>query len=267
MKSYLNRKALIFFLVLNCAVGTVTWAAPQRATPVIPKKVLFIGNSYTSQVRKQLLQMLRNSPYRETTLRFITKGGAKLKEHRKNETTLQVIKNGNWDYVVLQEQSQTPAIGGRSTRSFHASVDALSEWIKESGAQPVLYMTWGRRDGDRRNKMPTFANMQSKLRRAYTSAAKRNNTILAPVGEAWAVVRDQNKDLGDQLFASDGSHPSNKGAYLTACVFFRVLFNDSLAAIQSSDSLTDQEWQVIKNAALKVEIQDYSDHQGIRVSR
>ena len=36
-------------------------------------------------------------------------GGATLQSHSTNNNTIQLISNGNWDYVVLQEQSQFPS--------------------------------------------------------------------------------------------------------------------------------------------------------------
>ncbi len=108
------------------------------------------------------LQMLANSPYRNVTAQFITKGGRTLEKHLGDKNTLTTIKNGNWGYVILQEQSQTPALPGKYQQSFLRSVKAFTHIIRKAGAKPVLYMTWGRRDGDAMNKdlFPDYETMQ-----------------------------------------------------------------------------------------------------------
>ncbi|MFC1736379.1 DUF4886 domain-containing protein [Candidatus Hydrogenedentota bacterium] len=230
--------------------------ASQDEPDPVPRRVLFIGNSYTSQIRESLTHMLANSPHKHITVEFITKGGPTLRQYLSDKSTLERIKTGNWDFVVLQDQSQTPALPGKHTQSFHSSVDALSKLIRDAGAEPVLYMTWGRRDGDMKNKevFPDFDTMQKKLADAYRSAAKRNKASLAPVGLAWSLVRQRDKTLGNDLYKADGSHPSFKGACLASCVFFRVLFHDSLESIQRQDTLKTHEWQIIRDAALNIDM-------------
>ena len=227
---------------------------PVRLTASKPvgNRVLFIGNSYTSCIQKQLADALASSRYRRTTFEFITPGGRRLKNHLNNPATLKRIRTGNWDAVVLQDQSQTPALPGKPSQSFHASVDALTKHIRRAGAKPVLYMTWGRRHGDPRNKriFPDYDTMQKKLTAAYRAAAKRNKIDLAPVGDVWAIVRKTHPALGNRLYAKDNSHPSSHGAYLASCVFFRVLFNDSLESMPTGGGLTEVEAAKLKNIAL-----------------
>ena len=226
--------------------------AAQEKLSAAPKRVLFIGNSYTAQVRGTLLQMLANSPYNKSSFEFITKGGATLQQHLNSTNTLQRIAEGNWDFVVLQDQSQTPALPGKFEKSFHRSVDQLTQLIRTAGAEPVLYMTWGRRAGDARNNtlFPDFETMQKKISAAYRAAAKRNDISLAPVGEVWAMVLKKDKALGNELYRQDGSHPSAKGAHLVSSVFFHLLFNDSLYSVWAEGALGRYESNLIKNAVL-----------------
>jgi len=152
---------------------------------------------------------------------------------------------------VLQEQSQTPALGGQYTQSFHQSVDQLSKIIKDAGATPVLYATWGRRDGDSKNAaaFPNFETMNAKLARSYQQAATRNGARVAPVGQAWAAVKKQDEALWHTLYRKDGSHPSANGAYLTTCVFAQLLFPDTAANLPSPKALKQHERSIIRQAA------------------
>lgn len=221
---------------------------------MIPKRVLFIGNSYTGQIENRLLDMLSGSPYKDTSFHFITAGGITLKRHLNDENTLNSIKTGKWDIVVLQEQSQFPALPGKREQSFQTSVDVFTELIRRAGAEPLLYMTWGRLDGDKTYEklFPDYDTMQQKLSDAYIEAAKRNKIPIAPVGEVWSIVREKDTELGRGLYANDGSHPSSKGAFLACCVFFRTLFNDSLESIQPHDGVTGDEAELIKSAVLSL---------------
>jgi hypothetical protein len=155
---------------------------------------------------------------------------------------------------VIQEQSQMPALGGKYEKAFHRSVVQFTKIIREAGSEPILYMTWGRRDGVQDNKevFPDYETMQKKLSSAYTAAAKRNQVLLAPVGDAWSSVRQLDNKLGLALYKADGSHPSDKGAYLASYVFFWGLFPGSLESMNYQGTLTNEECQMFKDAILKL---------------
>lgn len=75
------------------------------------KKVLFIGNSYTASNNLPLLiDQMANSTGDDLIYDSNTPGGYTLKQHSSNATTLSKINQGNWDYVVLQDQSQYPSL-------------------------------------------------------------------------------------------------------------------------------------------------------------
>jgi hypothetical protein len=225
--------------------------AAEQTPASAPRRVLFIGNSYTSQIRPCLLRMLATRSCDQSAFEFITPGGATLGQQWDNESTRERVKNGNWDFVVLQEQSQTPALPGPDGEAFQTSVDRFARLIRSVGAEPVLYMTWGRRDGDERNReiFPDYDVMQRKLSAACRDAAKRNGITLAPVGQAWSIVRTKDGALGERLYKKDGSHPSAAGAFLASCVFLRVLFDDSLESFRDQDTLQQHEVELIKTAA------------------
>ena len=211
-------------------------------------RILFVGNSYSGQIRKTLTNLIKASAEGKTTeLEFITPGGKTLGFHLDTQATLEKIKTGNWDFVVLQDQSQTPAVFPEKFES--AAID-LDKLIDASGAKTIFYQTWGRKDGDKMNPqtMPTYKAMQKKLSDSYASAAKRCDAILAPVGDTWAKVRKADPKLGDSLYKADGSHPSAQGAYLAACVFYVTFFEKSPATIDYKGGLSDVEATAIINA-------------------
>lgn len=216
--------------------------------------VLFIGNSYTDQIQDTFRETAARAGHGDVTFRAVWGGGVTLKRLIDNGRAFEGIDEQKWDTVVLQEQSVAPALGGKSEQSFHDSVDTLAEKIRESGAEPVLYMTWGRLDGWERNGrlIFDFETMQKKLSAAYRKAAERNNIRVAPIGEVWALVRKRDAVLGRELYKSDGSHPSTKGAYIASCAFLRVLFDDSLAHVGVPEGMTEQECSLITDAVSEI---------------
>ena len=190
-------------------------------------RILFVGNSYSFAVPKQLSVLARERG-RVVIVSQVTKGGWTLKKHAQAKDTLEKIRTGKWDVVVLQEQSQMPSFarGQREAQMIPYAV-ALAAEVRKAGAIPVFFQTWGRRDGDKQNAKAfpndTFAKMQARLNTGYAEAAKASgNALVVPVGEAWA--RKMKGGEGAQLYKKDGSHPSGKGIALTVEVFHEFFF-------------------------------------------
>lgn len=224
-------------------------------TELKPQRVLFIGNSYTEHMRPCFTQMLDNSPWKQAHVEFITHSGMRLEQHLVDSSTVSKIHSGQWDRVVLQEYSRLPALLGASVESFQVSVARFSQEIRNAGAKPMLYMTWGRRDGDAENQalLPDFKTMQRQLTASYESAAEQNQAGIVPVGLVWSRIREQDSVFGKALYAADGSHPSPKGSCLAAAVFLRNLFADDLNAERRPAALNAQEWELIRLSVVEVE--------------
>ena len=116
-------------------------------------------------------------------------------------------------------------------------------------------MTWGRRDGDKRNAQiyPDFITMHGKISSSYEKAAEENRALLAPVGRAFAIVHGQDKALFRKLFKSDGSHPSSEGGYLAACVLWGALTGKDPSSIRWNGSLNSRQDKVRAAAAKAVQ--------------
>ncbi|MEN8680701.1 MAG: DUF4886 domain-containing protein [Akkermansiaceae bacterium] len=212
------------------------------------EKILFIGNSYTGGVRKMVTELVQQSPHANAQISFINPGGKTLEFHLKNKATVEKIETGKFDIVVLQDQSQFPAV---FPDRFQKAAVALHKIIKRSGATTVFYETWGRRDGDKMNKklFPNFESMQKALSKSYQSTAKKCRANLAPVGSTWSIVREKNPKLGRDLYRGDGSHPSPKGSYLAACVFYATLFDKDPRKLKFTGGLPEDEAKLIREVA------------------
>ena len=240
-----NRFAVLTQLALLILLLCIVCVSAQADDKT---RILFIGNSYTGQIRNTVSKLLQASPEAGSIeVDFITPGGKTLAYHLQNPATTQRIREGNWDYIVLQDQSQTPAV---FPKKFEAAARKLDDLIDSVGAKTVFYQTWGRRDGDKANqdRFPTYDSIQNALSENYRNVAKKCEGLLAPVGDTWARVRKEDPDLGRGLYKGDGSHPSAKGAYLAACVLYMTIFRQSPAAIEYKGGLSEEEADVILKA-------------------
>jgi hypothetical protein len=160
-------------------------------------------------------------------------GGYTLQMHTENPVTWTLIEETNWNYVVLQEQSQLPSWPPDSVELLvYPYADTLNKWIKrhDSCSKTLFFMTWGRRNGDAENcpwypPVCTYTGMQARLRQSYLEMGQLNNAEVSPVGVAWQHIRETYPSMG--LYSFDGSHPNVYGSYLAACTFYSCIFGKS----------------------------------------
>lgn len=166
--------------------------------------------------------------------------GAEPNAHATDDESLGLIAQGGWDVVVLQEQSQIPTIEVLKDAVMIPGATALDEAIGDSGActRTVLFLTWGREDGGMQCGggycSPDFADfsaMQAALTEAYLEVASLLGAGVAPVGVAWEGAVAASPEVA--LFAGDGSHPSEAGTYLAACVMYVALLGESPVGVGS----------------------------------
>ena len=172
------------------------------------KKILFIGNSYTSQCSRSITDLFKNeSP--EWKLTFHTKGGKDLAYHLADPSTKPMILSQKWDFVVLQEQSQKSGLGGQFSKDFRDAVNSFSTMIRKNGSTPCLYLTWGRKAGDKKNpKMyPDFQTMQKKIAYAYLEAGKGNRARVLPGGPPYSKNKQPDHALFESHFKKNSFSP------------------------------------------------------------
>jgi hypothetical protein len=178
---------------------------------------------------------------------MIAPGGWTLANHASSSDTLAEIKSSNWNYIVLQEQSQIPSIQQSRTQQMYPAARILARDIRNIGATPVFYETWAHRDGWPENGLPNYESMQFQIDNGYLGIAQELNVTLAPVGFAWLMVRRQNSQL--DLWQADGSHPTEQGTYLAACVFYSVIFQKSPEGLTFTAQLPMETAQVLQKIA------------------
>ena len=182
----------------------------------MPLTVLFIGNSHTYlHFMPLMLVELVNAEERGFTVSVAqcTDEGVSLEWHWNNQATGDMIAGKKWDYVVLQDRSGGPL---EERASFESHARMLDGEIKKQGAQTVFFLTWA---------LKSEPETQALLAEAYGHVAAELGAKSAPVGLAWERAHQSDPELN--LYHSDGRHANPAGAYLTACVFYSVLFGSN----------------------------------------
>ena len=146
-------------------------------------RILFIGNSYTfyNDMPTQFFQKIAERAGYQVQVSSITKGAHTLEKFADPDDSFGVLVAeelneqyaGQYDYVVLQEQSFRPV--GEEAPLFYDAVRNLTERIRAVDAEPVLYATWGYKEGHATlaAEALTREDMTWKLAAAYSSIGKR----------------------------------------------------------------------------------------------
>ena len=185
--------------------------------------ILFIGNSYSFGLPTAFKKLAR-AHGKKVKVGHSTFGGWSLTQHSEYPPTLKKLREGNWDIVVLQDHSLNPGQKeSKRRRVMDPGVQLLANEARAVGSVPMLYQTWGRRDGDTSIAGDDFFKMNARVRQGYQSASSNAGGIdIVPVGDAWE--REYRAGRGRELYVEDGSHPSAIGDQVTAQVFYEAIF-------------------------------------------
>jgi hypothetical protein len=223
-------------LLLTCACSPAdkcSWSLNNAPTT----RVLFIGNSYTMvNDLPGTFTKLACSGGHKVEAAMAAKGGWKLSDHLASSKTMDLIKQQKWDWVVLQEQSEVPAIDALRLMYMYPAARQLVSEIRKNGSKPMFFLTWGHRDGLPTSGLATYHDMQTQLGVGYTSMALELHVPIAPVGTAWEKNLSQANPLS--MWAEDGSHPLMGGTYLAAAVIYASTFGQSPLGLGYDAGLT-----------------------------
>ena len=232
-----RRKLLILALLVAVPVLWNTALGPESgywmrhpmlgdSPPLSPRdrpegslRVLFIGNSFTrywggqSVLGMTLARSSAAGHERPAIFEQVTGNGFDLRDHWDFGRAVDRIREGHWDYVVLQDHSEGPLVHQATFIQYAKLLDAE---IKRSGAKTVLFMTWSK-VFEPQNQKP--------LAEAYERLGREMGAEVVPVGLAFEQSLAARPDV--KLLELDGKHPTMFGSYLTACCFYSFFYRDS----------------------------------------
>src|SRR5664280_2803382 len=109
-KIYLGIALLVAFILLVVVyyVTATCFSLPGLGSC---QRILFIGNSYTyvNDLPRVFTDLARSGGHRVQT-GMSAQGGWTLADHVASTSTLDLLRSSKWDFVVLQEQSEIPAM-------------------------------------------------------------------------------------------------------------------------------------------------------------
>ncbi|MFM8686880.1 MAG: PKD domain-containing protein [Bacteroidota bacterium] len=159
-------------------------------------------------------------------------GGMTISGHVNDAASINKISQGNWNYVIIQEQSQIPTIDYYRYNDMYPAIADIKALVEQFSpcAKLITYMTWGRRYGGQQcdpsntHCSPVFVDfnhMQDSLTSAYTGISNQLQLQCAPVGVVWQHILN---DTNLVLHSSDNSHPNLDGSYAAALTLFAAIW-------------------------------------------
>jgi hypothetical protein len=199
-----------------------------------PMRVLFIGNSLTfTNHLPEMLQQMAAHEERPLVCQAVAYPYVSLRFHWYMGRARATIRDGRWDYVVLQDFSTQPVNNPAATIKY---MTLFIDAVRQAGATPIIFENWTHR---------FHADDYAAMQRTYRDIAAKTHVAIAPIGTAWHAARLAQPDI--HLYVDD-RHPSPAGTYLAACVLYRSLYQKvptdalpNLLKISESDALALQQ--------------------------
>jgi hypothetical protein len=220
-------RSVCWVLVLACAQAGATDTppsvpppplAPPPPPPPLPPpptgpalRLLFVGNSltYTFDVPTQIQQMAMAVGLTPPTITELAFPNFSLEDNWAQGTGQQDLATGHYDVLIMQQGASTLPESGVDLTHW------TGVWAAEAGKTSTragFYVVWAPVGGDFDGGI---AN--------YLAAADAANTAIYPVAQAWREV--MRSDPSIPLYAKDGLHASEHGAWLAALVISSVIFD------------------------------------------
>jgi len=226
------------------------------ASSIFAKDILFVGNSFTHIPRgftvssgdtssaptltgiPAIVHTMAQNSGKQFNIQMETAGGQTLEWH--SQTNMDRLLQG-WDVVILQEYSTrllhtSCKAPGANISAYRAAVDEISKVLRAQNPEVkiILYQTWARPDLVESGLFTDIESMQKELIMTSRNAAKDFKCELAPVGEAFmSAVKlgyaDDPSTIKQEgaysLWGGDHYHQGRHGAYLSAAIFYAMLFD------------------------------------------
>jgi hypothetical protein len=189
------------------------------STPGANSHVLFIGNSLTAvNDLPHTVAAIGATVHDSIVVEAVTRPNLAVIDHVNGASNaVDVIRQGRWDYVVLQQGPTSQQIY-RDTLILATKL--LDPDIRAAGAQTAELMVW-----------PASANISSfdGVLQSCLEAARAVDGLCLPAGQAWRAAWAVDPTLA--LYGPDGFHPSELGTYLAALVVYEGITGHSATAL------------------------------------
>src|SRR5262249_55434508 len=195
--SRMKKHKYVFSCVIMMAVVLAGWKAIAQSPVSTPRKVLFIGDSFTYTqggiyTHFEKLAAAATPPRIVSTDKAVA-GGAYLKRLWEMQSPVTAVDTGAFDVVVLQDD-----IPETNVDYFRQYARMFVDEVRRNKGRPVLFMAWA-------YQRLSWISMQQ-IAQEHRELGKELNVDVAPVGLAWQQAAKERPGL--DMYASDREHPS-----------------------------------------------------------
>lgn len=204
-------------------------------------------------------------------------------------TLIEALSAQKWDFVTIQQVSNQ----SYKPESYEPHATEIIAAIRKHApsAEILIHKTWAWREDNTAFKNPNGFSQQvmfDRLSKAYADLAKRHNLRMIPSGDAmqaarklprWTYRKDPNYDFdnppsgqlpdqhgslnigyswkknkkGEPELRLDTIHANLEGRYLTGCVFYETIYNDSALKLKFvPEGITETDARQLREIAASV---------------
>ena len=206
-------KRLLYAIALLVAAG-VSCAADA------PRRVLMVGNSlsYTNNLPQLVAAVARASGESEIDVQLVATGGGTIAERWRDGYVQRLLRDEDWDVLVLQERggriacvADPRAASGDSCRELREAHDRFVRLARSLGVKVLLLGTW--------SPEPRWQSRLSEGLRELAVTARARAVDPGPALAALAARRPPGAVYADAQF-----HPTLEASVLVACALYREIY-------------------------------------------
>lgn len=187
-------------------------------------ELLFVGNSltkYQHDIPAMVAEMMREKGLK---VNYTLDGPSAqwIIDHK--STFDKYITNYKYTHVILQEKSDGSVT---DYNKFESAVLDFAKKIEENGAKIVLYQTWAYKSG---LWNMSKQEMHEAIKAAYHDVANKVSATIVPSGDAFSEFEKMYGTTPTLYY--DENHPSEYGAFLSACVHYATLTGNKASELE-----------------------------------
>lgn len=139
----------------------------------------------------------------------------------------------DWDFVVLNDATRSPAIFNSRNAKLSVLNSTYIPWFQEIRAIPVFLQTAAYWSEDKNmtgiSGFESFAYENYKGYHEYADLVAQalpdsRKPRVAPMGNAFQIIYEENYSMWQKLFHTDNIHPSPLGTFLSGCILYCTLY-------------------------------------------
>jgi hypothetical protein len=178
-----------------------------------------------------------------------------MKQHQTLCTTVDLLAEGGFDVVFLQDQSQAAGkVGDERKKNAQLIEDlvVMADMVRKTspGCRTIYECTWAY-PGKQHGGFGSIANFDKYAEKGARIMAKAADIDdVSPIGKAFKYVREEHPDI--MLYHTDGHHQSPYGSYLKSCVNYLLLFGEPFGDSPADCGLDPKKTAVLRKVAEKI---------------